>query len=62
MEVLLKGMPNIPRGRLEGMGPYEPSCLFKNFLWVLGVPTCEQHTALGNSELHESEISILSDF
>ena len=26
-EVLLNGIPSIPRGRLDGMGPYEPSSL-----------------------------------
>ena len=39
--VLLKGMPSIPSGRLEGMGPYEPSRRFKNRLCVRGVPTCK---------------------
>lgn len=29
MAVLLKGMPSMPRGRREGIGPYEPSSLFR---------------------------------
>ena len=37
--VLLNGIPSMPRGRLEGIGPYEPSALFRNFLCVLGEPT-----------------------
>ena len=37
--VRLKGIPSIPKGRLAGMGPYDPSALFRNFLCVRGEPT-----------------------
>ena len=41
MDVLLNGIPSMPSGRRAGIGPYEPSSLFKNFLCVLGLPTCK---------------------
>ena len=33
------GMPSIPSGRREGMGPYEPSARFRKRRCVRGVPT-----------------------
>ena len=39
--VRLKGMPSMPSGRREGMGPYEPSRRFRKRLCVRGVPTCK---------------------
>jgi len=38
----LKGMPSMPSGRRAGMGPYEPSRLFRKRRCVRGVPTCRQ--------------------
>jgi len=40
--VRLKGMPSMPSGRRAGMGPYEPSRLFRKRRCVRGVPTCRQ--------------------
>ena len=37
---MLKGMPSMPSGRREGIGPYEPSRRFRKRLCVRGVPTC----------------------
>ncbi len=37
---LLKGMDNMPRGGLFGMGPYVPPFRFRKRLCVRGVPTC----------------------
>lgn len=38
MDVVFIGIPNIPSGLREGMGPYDPSCRLRNFICVLGVP------------------------
>ena len=37
--VRLKGMPSMPSGRREGMGPYEPSDRLRKRRCVRGVPT-----------------------
>jgi hypothetical protein len=45
MAVRLKGMPSMPSGRREGMGPYEPSSRLRKRRWVRGVPTSRNTVA-----------------
>ena len=41
--VRLNGIPSMPIGRREGIGPYEPSHRFRKRRCVRGVPTCWPH-------------------
>ncbi len=38
------GIPSMPSGRRDGIGPYDPSLLFRKRRCVLGVPACQPHS------------------